>query len=250
MKIVATIEARMDSSRLPGKVLMDIGGIKSLNCQIQRMQRSKHIDEIIIATTKNQSDDILVDFANDIGVSVYRGSQNDLMSRILGAAKAIKGDLQVQTTGDCPLIDPLIIDEVIEIFLNSNGKFDFVSNEILRSYPIGLDCRVFPVSVLAKADKLCFDPIHRSHGSTYIYIGEGYKHFKCKNLMAPDYLNRPNLRWTLDEPADLEFIKVIVKNFKEKITKLSAKDLITWLDKYPEIMEINSNIKQKHILEG
>jgi spore coat polysaccharide biosynthesis protein SpsF len=248
MKIVATIEARMNSSRLPGKVLMDIGGINSLKCQIQRLRRSNYIDEIVIATTNNQSDDVLANFANDNDIELYRGSENDVMSRILRAAKSISGDLQVQTTGDCPLIDPKIVDLVIEKFLEGDGRYDFVSNEIIRSYPIGLDCRVFPVSILARADSLCRDPIHRSHGSTYIY--KGNSNFVCKNVMAPDSLNRPDLRWTLDEIADLKFIQAVVKNFTGRLVDFTAKDLINWLDEHPEIMSINANVQQKEIKEG
>ena len=250
MRIISTIEARMNSERLPGKVLTDIGGFKSLECQILRMKKSHYIEEIVIATTVNNSDDVLVEFANEVGVSVFRGSENDVMMRILGAAKSINGDLQVQTTGDCPFIDAQIIDLVIEKFLESDGKYDFVSNEIIRSYPIGLDCRVFPVNILAKAERLCFDPTHRKHGSTYIYNGEGKNNFVSKNVLAPEVLNHPNLRWTLDEKADLEFIKAVANYFKERLIDFTSEDLISWIDKNPEVVLINSGVKQKEIEEG
>lgn len=250
MKIVATIEARMNSSRLPGKVLMDIGGIKSLECQIQRLKKSNFIDDIVIATTKNSEDDELVKFAKYNNVKVYRGSENDVMKRILGASKSVNADLQVQTTGDCPLIDSQIVDSVIETFLESDGRYDFVSNEIIRSYPIGLDCRVFPVNVLAKAEAICSDFAHRVHGSTFIYSEEGKKNFICKNVMSPDSLNQPNYRWTLDEHADLEFIKKVVSHFKYQLIDFSSYDLMNWLNKNPKIVSINAHVKQKKIDEG
>ena len=151
MKIVATIEARMNSSRLPGKVLMDIGGLRSLECQIRRMRRSRYIDEIIIATTVNSCDDEIVDFSKNEGVAVYRGSENDVMSRILEAATSINGDLQIQITGDCPLIDPKIVDDVIRAYKSSDA--DYVSNVNPPTYPDGLDVEVFSFSALEDAWK-------------------------------------------------------------------------------------------------
>jgi spore coat polysaccharide biosynthesis protein SpsF len=250
MKIVATIEARMGSTRLPGKVLQDIGGISSLECQIKRLQYSKLIDEIVIATTLNESDEKLVDFANKIGVSVFRGSEEDVLSRILSAAKSVNGDLQVQITGDCPLIDAQIVDQVINKYLDADGKYDFVSNEIIRSYPIGLDCRVFPINILAEVDELCDDSIHRVHGSTYIYVGEGKNKYKSLNLSAPNELNHPKWRWTLDTPEDLEFLRAITNRIGEDITTISASELTSWLLDHPEIISINSEVRQKRIEEG
>jgi len=250
MKIVATIEARMNSSRLPGKVLMDIGGIKSLECQIQRMQKSKYIDEIVLATTINTSDDNLVEFAKKNNISIYRGSENDVMKRILGAAQFFNADLQVQTTGDCPLIDPKIIDQVIKVFLNGDGCYDFVSNEIERSYPIGLDCRVFPVEILASAEKICKDPVHRMHGSTFIYMGEGKEVYVSKNVLAPKKLRHPGFRWTLDEKKDLKFIRKVIQHFNGRVTEFSATELIDWLKHHPEIVDINASVMQKNIEEG
>jgi spore coat polysaccharide biosynthesis protein SpsF len=250
MKIVATIEARMNSSRLPGKVLMDIGGLRSLECQIRRMRRSRYIDEIIIATTVNSCDDEIVDFSKNEGVAVYRGSENDVMSRILEAATSINGDLQIQITGDCPLIDPVIIDEVVQVYLESNGKYDFVSNEIKRSYPIGLDCRVFPVQVLKLSSDMCHDSTHRVHGSTFITHGEGVKIFSSKNIIAPEKLNFPNYRWTLDEVNDLKFLKRVLQNFGVNIIEASSYDIMNWLNQNSDVIDINLSVKQKGIEEG
>jgi spore coat polysaccharide biosynthesis protein SpsF len=250
MKTVATIEARMNSTRLPGKVLMDIGGIRSLECQIKRLEHSTFIDEIVLATTTNEIDDELVSFASEMEISVYRGDEDDVLARILGAAKSVDGDLQVQITGDCPLIDPVIVDQVIKTYLDFDGEIDFVSNEIIRSFPIGLDCRVFPVNILAAVDRACSDPIHRVHGSTYIYVGEGKEKYKSLNLSAPDELNHPEWRWTLDTKEDLEFLRAITDSIGDEITTISANDLTSWLLEHPEIISINSKVRQKRIEEG
>jgi spore coat polysaccharide biosynthesis protein SpsF len=250
MKIVATIEARMNSTRLPGKVLMDIGGIRSLECQIKRLRRSNYINEIVLATTTNKTDDELVSFANEMEISVYRGSEDDVLARILGAAQSVDGDLQVQITGDCPLIDSVIVDQVIKTYLDFDGEIDFVSNEIIRSFPIGLDCRVFPVNILAAVDKVCSDPIHRVHGSTYIYIGDGVKIYKSHNIAAPSYLDHPDWRWTLDTPEDLIFVRRVSNYFGERITDVPATEILAFLNGHPEILAINSHVIQKLTNEG
>lgn len=250
MRTVATIEARMGSTRLPGKVLMDIGGIRSLECQILRLKRSKLIDDIVIASTTNSIDDVLVEFGNEIGVQVFRGSEQDILKRILGAAKSIQGDLQVQITGDCPLIDPEIVDQVINAYLLKKGSVDFVSNEIQRSYPIGLDCRVFPVDVLDEINHLCKDPLHRVHGSTYIYAGPGKSRYKVLNIKAPDCLNFPNWRWTLDTSEDLKFFRKIAEKFNKSLLELNSIELAEWLQQNPSVLKINQDIKQKVLEDG
>ena len=171
----------MSSTRLPGKVLMDIGRFKSLELQILRTKQSKLIHEVVIATTKNSADDAIVNFAQSIGCKVYRGSETDVMERILHSAKSVDGEIQVQLTGSCPLIDGRIIDSLIRELL-ADESLDFVSNEIERTYPIGLDCRVFKVSSLEKAHLICDDDLHRVHGSTFMYLGKVKQFFQVKTF--------------------------------------------------------------------
>ena len=153
--------------------------------QVKRIRKSIFIDEIVIATTKNKADDSIVNFCKKINCKVFRGSENDVMERILHAVQSEYADIQVQITGDCPLIDSKIIDDLVRLIL-SNQDLDFVSNEIERSFPIGLDCRVFKVSALERANQLCKDLIHRVHGSTFMYKGEGKKLFKSKNISSTE----------------------------------------------------------------
>lgn len=250
MKIVATIEARMNSTRLPGKVLKDIGAGSSLLVQINRLRKSKLLNEIVIATTINASDDAIVNFAISSGVKYFRGSEEDILGRILGAAISVEADLLVQITGDCPLIDPEIVDQVIQCYLNSKNAVDFVSNEMERTYPIGLDCRVFSVNLLSEIDKLCEDPMHRIHGSTYIYTGEGKNKYKTLNISAPKEINHPQWRWTLDTPEDLLFFLEIFKQLGKNAANYTSGQLAAWLEKHPEIVAINSKVRQKSIEEG
>jgi spore coat polysaccharide biosynthesis protein SpsF len=248
-KVVATIEARMGSTRLPGKVLSDIGGIASLECQINRVRNSKFIDEIIIASTESHLDDAIEEFGKSVRCKVYRGSEEDILKRILSASESLNADIQVQLTGDCPLVDPEIIDELIE-FILKNEEYDFVSNEIERTYPIGLDCRVFKVSALKKADVLCSDPIHRVHGSTYLYASENKHLFKSKNFKAPLSLHYPEWRWTLDTPEDHLFLEQIFIFFGEKILNVTSLEIAKFLNHNPNVLKLNRDIRQKSIEEG
>ena len=248
-RVVATIEARMSSSRLPGKVLKKIGKFPSLELQVKRMRKSIFIDEIVIATTKNKADDSIENFCKKINCKVFRGSENDVMERILHAAKSEYADIQVQITGDCPLIDSKIIDDLVRLIM-SIQYLDFVYNEIERSFPVGLDCRVFKVSALEKANQLCKDHIHRVHGSTFMYIGEGKKFFKSKNFLAPKKLHLPKWRWTLDTKEDLKFFRTLAKHFNGDLSDLNSVAIIEWLKLNPQIAKINQHIKQKTLEEG
>ena len=248
-RIVATIEARMTSSRLPGKVLKKINGISPLECQVRRLQHSKFIDKIVIATTINQADDVIEEFARSIGCDVFRGSEDDVMHRILGASEAFNAEIQVQLTGDCPLADSKLIDQLI-LYLMEHKALDLVSNSIERSYPIGLDCRIFKVSSLRKAEKLCKDPVHRTHGSTYLYDENNRSVFKTKNFIAPKDFFYPNWRWTLDTQEDFNFLEKIFLHFDQDIFFISSEKIVEFLLSNPEILNINSHIRQKNIEEG
>lgn len=145
------------------------------------------------------------------------------------------------------MLDLAIIDNLIKIFLNSD--YDFVSNAIKHSYPVGLDCRVFKVSLLEEADKKTNDPIHRVHGTTYIYETPG-RYNKILNIEAPPELNHPEWRWTLDTSKDFEFIRKIFENLYPKKPNFDSYDILNLLKKNPAFLEINRFIKQKSIHEG
>lgn len=250
VKIIATIEARMGSTRLPGKVLAKIGRWSSLELQIERLKRSNYIDEIVLATTTNTDDDVLEIFAMNQSVSFFRGSEQDVLQRILGAARASKGSLLVQLTGDCPLIDSEIVDDLIKKYLELEPNIDFVSNEINRSYPIGLDCRVLSVDLLHKINDECESLIHRSHGTTYVYASAESHRFRCLNIEAPVVLRHPDWRWTLDTAEDLVFFRSLYDYLGGELTRISAIELAAWLRDKPEVRRINSSVQQKRIEDG
>ncbi|MFZ3132817.1 MAG: NTP transferase domain-containing protein, partial [Desulfosporosinus sp.] len=157
LKICATIEARMSSTRLPGKVLLDLVGKPVLQHIIERLSRSKYVDEVIVATTDNPCDDQIVALCHSIGCAYFRGSEDDVLLRVLDTARDVNADIIVEITGDCPVIDWRHVDHLIELFFS--GKYDYAANIIERTFPRGFDTQVFPTAVLAEVNELTTNPI-------------------------------------------------------------------------------------------
>lgn len=243
MKINAIIEARMNSSRLPGKVLMHILGKPALSHLIERLKRTKYIKDIILATTINPKDDVLEKFANDNGIKCYRGSEEDVMGRVVQAATVINTDVIVEITGDCVLIAPEVIDKAIEIY--KTGKYDIVSNTWNFSYPQGTDVQIFSHKLLADAYEKTKDPAHREHVSLYFY--ENPDLYKIYFLEAPPEFKAPHLRFQLDYKEDLEFIRKIYEELHPKNKEFSLKEIFQLLNDKPELAKINSHMKEKEI---
>src|SRR3954470_1753619 len=154
-RVVATIEARMTSSRLPGKVLLPAVGKPLLELMVARLRRSRHVDEIVIATTEDASSDPLEELAERLGIGCFRGSENDVLARVLGAAQAYDAEWIVEVTGDCPLIEPVVVDRVVERF--AEGGADYCSNTLEQTFPRGMDVQVFPAAVLGEVAGLTDD---------------------------------------------------------------------------------------------
>ncbi len=243
MKIIATIEARMDSSRLPGKILKDVLGKPMLERLIERVKRSKFIHEIVVATTVAPNDEATIEACRKIGVKSFRGSSDDVLDRVLKAAKTNKADLIVELTRDCPLLDPEIIDLVIKHYLDNN--YDYVSNVLERTFPRGLDTQIFSVKVLEEVSKLTQDPADRENVSLYIY--EHPERYRLGNLVAALELKRPELRLTVDTEADLNLVREIYSNLYPKKPDFSLRDVIQLLDSKPELKQVNVHIKQKPV---
>lgn len=222
MKIIATIEARMTSSRLPGKVLMPYVGKSNLEHIIERLRRSKYLDDVVVATTVNKTDDPIVALCKEVGCSVFRGSEEDVMLRVLEAAKSVQGDLIVEITGDCPMIDHRHVDQLIELYLESN--VDYASNILKRTFPRGFDTQVFSVKTLEDAEKRTQNKADREHVSLYIYAGE--TSYRLKNWEAPENLFHPEIEVTLDTREDYELLKDLFERLYSQNTDFSAEDVV------------------------
>jgi len=199
--ILAVLQARMSSTRLPGKVMKPILGMPMIGRQIERLNRCERIDRLVVATSREPSDDDLAEYLDGIGVRVFRGHLNDVLGRVLGAALA-NGPAEhvVRLTADCPLADPKVIDACIDLHLQSGA--DYTSNTIDRTYADGLDVEVATLSALTAAARAARDPYEREHVTPYLWRRPD--RFSIAQLkQSPDLSDR---RWTVDTPEDFEFV--------------------------------------------
>jgi spore coat polysaccharide biosynthesis protein SpsF len=238
MKTVAIIQARVGSTRLPGKVLKNLEGETVLARVVNRVRRARLIDELLVATTDRPADDAIVAECRKCSVAVSRGDQDDVLDRYFRAAQLTKAEIVVRITSDCPLIDPEITDKTIAAFLEARP--DYASNALVRTYPRGLDTEVMSSNALAKAWQEARKPYEREHVTPYIY--EHPEEFRILSVTGDaDYSTH---RWTVDTPEDLEFVRQIYSRFKDNATFL-WRDVLDLLDREPELRGINQHVKQK-----
>lgn len=242
MKVVCIVQARVGSTRLPGKVLKKICGKTVLEQDIDRLKRVKNIDEIVIATTVLEKDNAIVEECERLGARCFRGSEDDVLSRYYYAAKENKADVVVRVTSDCPLIDSCVSENIIKYFIENKDKYDYVSNTIDRTYPRGLDTEVFSFYALEKAFKEATSERDREHVTPYIWDNTKiYSIFQYKN--EKDF---SDLRWTLDTEEDYKLISLIYEYFNNKEC-FNMNDIVKFLEENPDIKEINKDIEQKKI---
>lgn len=238
-KTVAIIEARMTSTRLPGKVLLPACGKPLLAHLIERLQRVPSLDAIVVATTVNKTDDPIVKLTQGLGVECFRGSEEDVLSRVLGAAQAYGADVIVEITADCPAIDPDIVKQCIDEFFASGA--DYVENS---QYPGGMNFTAFATKTLAEVEIFTRnDPAAREHVSLSIYTHpEKYSQYK---VVAPPELSRPDIYVELDELPDYEMIKAIFEALYPVNPEFNLADILKFLDSHPEILELNTHVKRR-----
>ena len=241
MRTAITIEARMRSTRLPGKVLLPLLGRPLLERMIERLRRARRADVIVVATTTNPADDPIVALADSIGVASYRGSELDVLARVLEAARSVGADLIVETTADCPLIDPGVVDQLIQTF--GANQVDYCANVLRPTYPRGLDVQVFPTRVLAEVANLTTDPADREHVSLYIY--EHPDRYRLLNVASglPDDL--ADLRLTVDTPEDFELVTRVYEALYPGKPDFGLADLATLFAARPDLRAINQHVRQK-----
>jgi spore coat polysaccharide biosynthesis protein SpsF len=243
MKIVATIEARMTSSRLPGKVMLPALGRPMLAHLTSRLKTVPSIHEIVLATTINVTDDVLVDFAKEDGIKVFRGSEEDVMSRVIGAAESVNADVVVEITGDCPIIDPDLVEQTIRMFMRNNVVY--AANSFISSYPDGMDTQVMTLEALKKSFSMTEDPLDREHVSRHIINNP--KIFSHAYLIAPPSLHWPGLGLTLDEPKDYELIRTLIEALGNDNALFGCGEVIRFLNANPQLLKINDMVKRKDL---
>lgn len=240
MKTVIIVQARMTSSRLPGKVLRSVLNKPLLEFQMERLKRVKLADGIVIATTINDTDIPIVSLCERLSILYYRGSEDDVLARYWGAAKAYQADLIVRVTSDCPVIDPGVIDSVIHFYLDNSTKYDYVSNVLVRTYPRGMDAEVFSFSALNEAFREATEQTDREHVTPFIHRQP--QRYRLANVFYPE--DQSQHRWTVDTLEDFELIKKIIENLYPVNPKFSLEDVLKLLKSYPEWSNINAHIEQ------
>lgn len=242
-KVVAIIQARMGSTRFPGKILKRVQGKTLLEIQLERLKHSTLIQQIVIATTTQEQDNLVVDLCKQLDIDFYRGSEEDVLSRYYEAAVAFKANVIVRLTSDCPLIDPIIVDEVISSYLSKIDSIDYVSNTLERTYPRGLDTEVFSFKALEKTYKEAVLQSDREHVTAYIYSNPNM--FRIDQVKGRD--DYGNFRWTVDTPEDFELIHRILKELYGDKKPFYMHDIIELLTRYPDWNDINAHIEQKKL---
>jgi spore coat polysaccharide biosynthesis protein SpsF len=256
-KVVAIIQGRMSSSRLPGKILADIAGQPMLTRVYTRTSRAQTLDEVIFATTTDASDDPVAEYCDFSGIPFTRGSQFDVLDRYYQAALHTRADVVVRVTADCPVIDPKLIDDVVNALLED--EYDFVCNRLpppwSRTYPIGLDVEACTFKVLKKAWKEAKDPQQREHVMPYLY--EGVQLTRQSRTLETGTSPRGfsiallhhttdfgDYRWTVDTPEDLEFMRQVYNRFDGR-DDFTWKEVLDLVHGKPKLMEINAGVKHK-----
>ncbi len=242
MRTIAIIQARMNSSRLPGKVLKDIASQPMIARVLERARRAASVDDAMIATTTDPSDDAIEVFCRERGYLVYRGSMFDVLDRFYNAAKMAQADVIVRVTADCPVIDPAVIDQTVALFHSSGA--DFACNRLpppwKRTWPIGLDTEVCSFSGLERAWREAALPYEREHVMPFFYDQEG--RFKVEVLdHDPDY---GALRWTVDTAEDLVLLREIFKRFEGR-DDFTWEDVLHLVQREPELNLINAGVRHK-----
>jgi len=242
-KLIATIEVRVGSTRLPGKAIKKIVDKPMLEIMIERVKRAHFIEEIIVATSLNPKDDIIENLAHKLNVKYFRGSEDDVLERVLKAAQKYNGKHIVELWGDSPLIDPTIIDQAIGYY--RKGDFDCIGTCLNKKFPLGMGVLIFPTSILGEVSRITNDPVDRENVSNYIY--EHPDKYKIGNLPCPPELNRPEIRLSVDEITDFELVKIIYENLAPRNPFFSTIDIIRFLDENPHLKNINRGVKQRII---
>ena len=240
--VVAIIQGRMGSTRLPGKILLVLGGRTVLANVVARVQRAPLIHDLVIATTTAAADDVVASEAYRLGVDVFRGSEDDVLDRYQGAARHARADAIVRITSDCPLLDASVADLVVDRYLSNSGGLDYASNTIVRSYPRGLDVEVFSAAKLQEAARSARAKSEREHVTQYFYNNP--TRFRLGSVEHSRDLSRH--RWTLDTPEDLEFMRQVFDRLS--ITDASIPSflrVVEFLDRHPEISALNAFVEQK-----
>ena len=245
MRITASIQARLGSTRFPGKVLKTICGKPMLLWQVERIRRSRLVDEVYVATTCLPQDDEIEEFCSKHNILCYRGAENDVLNRIASFIRELNVEIHLECYGDSPLIDPHLIDEFIGYFLKYSGQIDYVSNALKTTYPPGMEVVLYPGHVLDALDRKLSgdDPLREHVGFNITRFPERYR---LAGLEAPPCYFRPNIYLEVDTQNDFEVVSRVVSYFVEQNCEcFTLSQIIHFLDQSPKLTALNSSIERR-----
>ena len=236
MKVVAVVQARMGSTRLPNKVMKPIAGVPMIELLLERLAMAKRVDQIVLATSIDERNLPLVEHVQSLGYVCVRGSENDVLQRYLDAATEVNADVLVRITGDCPLVDPVLVDQAIDEFLSQSVEYH--SNTSPATFPDGLDIEVFTIGALKRAALESQDPFDHEHVTPYLRK-PGL--FKTSAMLNGEDLS--GLRWTVDEPVDFEVICHVFQHFAPNV-HFSWKQVLDLQTTQPALFAANHSIQR------
>jgi spore coat polysaccharide biosynthesis protein SpsF len=244
-RVVVIIQARMGSSRLPGKVLKEVLDKPLLGYLVERIKRSNLINDIVVATTRKELDDVIVDYCTTNKINYYRGSENDVLSRYYEASLEFNADFVVRICSDSPLVDPCLVDEMIEEYFTKVPPPDYFSNTINQSYPVGMNIEIFSQSALESAYFNGTKLFEREHVTPYIYMHPEIFNI-CQKHINP---NLSHLRLTVDQQEDFNVIKLILEHLYTKIPRFTLMNIVDLFGTNPELFSINAHVRQIKITD-
>jgi spore coat polysaccharide biosynthesis protein SpsF len=242
VKITATIQARMGSTRLPGKALKPILGKPALALQVERIRMSRLIDEIVLATPDSPQNDVLEALAQDAGIQCFRGDEDDVLGRVVGALAKFDVDVHVEFQGDNAVPDPLLIDAIIGYYLKHRKEYDYVTNALETTYPPGTEVSVYPARVLIDAERMATDAALREHVGVHIYHRPD--RYRVCNLEAPPWLHRPDLHLEIDTDEDFEVVRTVYEHFYPVNPGFSLAQVIEFADR-TGLAELNKAVPRR-----
>ena len=240
-KVVASVQVRMSSSRLPGKTMLEVKGKPLLGYLLGRLQQCNYLDEIVVATSIRPENDQIEEYCQSSGVNCFRGSEEDVLERTLMALESHSAEIGVEVFGDGPLIDPALVDELVCFFLENRG-YDFVGNDLETTYPPGMEVEVFRVSALADSAKKTKTAGIREHGT--LFLRTNPEIYCIKNIRAPKKLRRPDLELEVDTIEDFQVIRCIIEHFQGRMD-FSLEEMIGFLDENESIKSMNQDIPRR-----
>ncbi len=244
LTVTAVIQARMSSTRLPGKVLLELSGAPMLQRQLERVQRAHSITNIVVATSTDTSDDPIADLCAELGVDCYRGDLSDVLGRFIGVLEEFPSDLVVRITADCPLISPITIDSIVQAFIGSDC--DYLSNTLEPTFPDGVDIEVMTSQALIEIGAISSDPMEREHVTLGIYRRPD--HFSVDNFFGDRDISHH--RWTVDSPEDFDFITWVYASLFKENHQFDTDDVLALLEEYPSRQRTTLDAKRNAALDG